>query len=138
MTLFALGDTNEGAGKSWDRHEWGRCWQLSCSIFQSWLLKQICKFRKLNRWRRYMNIFIYSRGWDSFIQSLLWEVIKLYMICKFTGPYWLQFCILHIAAGLRLCSWGAKLGCDTGCLYSDVSKVAWEAKWVPNLCDSLG
>lgn len=100
MTLFALGNTNEGAGKPWDRCERGRCWQLSCSIFQSWLLKQICKFRKLNRWRRYMSIFMHSRGWDCFMQSLLWEVIKLYVICKFTGSCWLQFYILSTH-----CSW---------------------------------
>lgn len=129
VTLFALGNTNEGAGKPWDRRERGRCWQLSCSIFQSWLLKQICKFRKLNRWRRYMNIFMHSRGWDCFMQSLSWKVIKLYVICKFTGPCWRQFCILSTH-----CSWAqialflrSKAGYYTGCLYIDVSRVAWEA-----------
>lgn len=129
VTLFALGNTNEGAGKPWDRRERGRCWQLSCSIFQSWLLKQICKFRKLNRWRRYMNIFMHSRGRDCFMQSLSWKVIKLYVICKFTGPCWRQFCILSTH-----CSWAqialflrSKAGYYTGCLYIDVSRVAWEA-----------
>lgn len=50
---------------------------------------------------------------------------------------------LHIPAlqlGSVPCSWGAKLGCDTGSLYIHVSRVAWEAAklgdkslWLPGL-----